>query len=96
MTAPTSPLPPDLQQFVQDQLATGKYASASEVVSDAVRMMRERESRLQALRSDIELGIKQLDDGDFFEIQSDSALQEFFKGIATRREQRRSANLGEK
>jgi antitoxin ParD1/3/4 len=96
MTASTSSLPPDLQQFVQDQLATGKYASASEVVSDAVRLMRERDARLKELRRDIELGVKQLDDGDFIEIESDAALHAFFEDIATRREQRMSAKSGEK
>ncbi len=39
-------LPPDLQQFVLDQLAAGKYQSASYVVWDAVRLVRERELRL--------------------------------------------------
>ena len=88
-------LPPDLEQFVQDQLAAGKYASASDVVCDAVRLMREREARFEELRREVELGVKQLDDGDFIEIESDSALHAFFEDIATRREQRISAKPNE-
>ena len=33
-------LPPDLGQFVEQQIATGKYHSEEELVVDAVRVLR--------------------------------------------------------
>ena len=68
-------LPPDLEQFVHDQLAKGRYQSASDVLCDAVRLLREREVRLEALRGDIDRGITQLNTGEFVEIDSETALQ---------------------
>ena len=82
------PLPPDLEQFVQDQLAQGKYRSASEVMCDAVRLLREREERLAALRSDIELGIVQIDHGEFIELETDDDIDMFFNDVEARAGQR--------
>jgi len=83
-----APLPPDLEQFVFDQLAKGKYQSATDVVCDAVRLLREREERLESLRAEIDQGIEQLDAGEFIEIDSDTALQAFFDDIEERGKQR--------
>jgi antitoxin ParD1/3/4 len=84
----TTPLPPDLEQFVFDQLAKGKYQSATDVVCDAVRLLREREERLESLRAEIDQGISQLDAGEFIELDSDDELQAFFNDIETRGKQR--------
>jgi antitoxin ParD1/3/4 len=73
-----------LQQFVQDQLATGKYHSASDVVCDAVRLLRDREGRLAALRQEIDRGALQLDSGEFTEIESEDALHAFFDEVESR------------
>jgi antitoxin ParD1/3/4 len=89
-------LPPDLEQFVQSQLDSGKYGSASEVVCDAVRILRERQKRLEGLRQEIEQGIKDLDAGEFIEIESDDALREFFEDIQTRGMRRLSAKQADR
>jgi antitoxin ParD1/3/4 len=83
-----SSLPPDIEQFVQSQLELGKYGSATEVVCDAVRVLRERQTRLETLRKEIEQGIKELDAGEFIELDSDDALREFFEDIQNRGMQR--------
>ncbi|MCU0613100.1 MAG: type II toxin-antitoxin system ParD family antitoxin [Candidatus Eisenbacteria bacterium] len=48
-------LTPKLERFVQEKVASGLYASASEVVREALRVLEERdrieESRQQALRT---------------------------------------------
>lgn len=87
-TAPTPSFPPDLQQFIQDQLAAGKYHSESEVMCDAVRLLRERELRLDALRKDIDQGLAQLDSGECVEIRSEIELKSFLDDIASRGQQR--------
>lgn len=84
----TTPLPPDLEQFVFDRLAKGKYQSAAHVVCDAVRLLREREERLESLRAGIDQGIAQLDAGDFIELNSGAELRAFFDDIEARGEQR--------
>lgn len=45
------------EQFVQSQLASGRYNSASEVLRDALRLMEERERRLAALDAAIQRGV---------------------------------------
>jgi antitoxin ParD1/3/4 len=48
------------ESFVQRQVQSGRFASASEVVREGLRLIEEREAereaRLQALRAEIELG----------------------------------------
>ena len=39
------------ESFVQGQLASGRYNNASEVLRDALRLMEERDVKLQALRA---------------------------------------------
>lgn len=48
------------EDFVQQQVKTGRFASASEVVREGLRLMEEREAereaRLEALRTEIRRG----------------------------------------
>ena len=46
----TFPFPPDLQEFVRDQLASGKYASEEELLRDAFQALAEEEEDLAAVR----------------------------------------------
>ncbi|MDQ3564947.1 MAG: type II toxin-antitoxin system ParD family antitoxin [Pseudomonadota bacterium] len=49
------------EQFIKQQLEGGRYASASEVVRDALRLLEEeqqrREATLEALRADVKKGL---------------------------------------
>jgi antitoxin ParD1/3/4 len=60
-------LTPQLEKLVQDRVDSGRYTSASEVVREALRLLdahdKEREARLAQLRSDVDAGMKQLDEG---------------------------------
>jgi antitoxin ParD1/3/4 len=55
-------LTPELEKLVAERVASGHYASASEVVREALRLLHERD-RLSHLRHDIGLGLEQLDSG---------------------------------
>jgi len=79
-----SSLPPDLEQFVQSQLSQGKYQSAADVVCDAVRLLREREERLEALRAEVDQGLAQIERGEAIELDSDEAIEAFFAGVERR------------
>jgi antitoxin ParD1/3/4 len=84
-----------LEQFVLDQLASGKYQSSSDVVCEAVRLMRDRERRREELRREVDRGIAQLEAGEFVELDSEAALQDFFDDIEARRQQRFNAKRDE-
>lgn len=55
-------LPNHGHSCVKGRFASGHYASASEVVREALRLLHERD-RLNQLRHDIRLGVEQLDQG---------------------------------
>jgi predicted transcriptional regulator len=55
----TRQLPPDIELLVNAQLATGQYATASDVLRDAMQSLVERQAvadDLQASLADIEAG----------------------------------------
>jgi len=56
-----------LQEFVEKEVASGNYSTASEVVRDSLRMLREEravyEQKLANLRREIQVGIDDLEAG---------------------------------
>ena len=54
-------LGPHYEQFVRNMVRSGRYASASEVMRDGLRLMEEREelraAKLEALRASIQEGL---------------------------------------
>lgn len=61
-------LTPELSRFVESRLRSGKYQSASEVVREALRLLESREREpipsVEALKSEIEIGLAQLRRGE--------------------------------
>ena len=53
--------------FIKNEIASGRYGSASEVVRDALRGMEERKSKLEALRTHLSEGATQARKGEFVE-----------------------------
>lgn len=47
------------EAYIKNEIASGRYGSASEVVRDALRAMKERKSKLDALRSHLAQGAEQ-------------------------------------
>ena len=57
-------LPPEYENYVRQKVESEGYASASEVFRESLRLLRERDMQLlQALRADIQAGLKSLDRG---------------------------------
>lgn len=55
-------LTPELEKIVAERVASGRYASASEVIREALRLLEERD-QLNQLRQEVRLGLEQLDQG---------------------------------
>ncbi len=57
----------EFEQYVEQKVASGRYRSASEVVCDGLRLMKERDelhqSELAALRDEISVGMDQAERG---------------------------------
>lgn len=60
--------------FIKNEIASGRYGSASEVVRDALRAMEEGKSKLEALRTHLAQGVEQARTGEFVEHFSMEAL----------------------
>ncbi len=75
-------LTPSLEQFVRDRAESGDYNNASEVVRDAIRLLKRDEERralkMERLRAAIRDGDAALARGDFTDVNSDRELDEFF------------------
>lgn len=51
--------------FIKNEVTSGRYGSASEVVRNALRNMEERKSKLDALRAHLAEGATQAQNGEF-------------------------------
>ena len=61
----------EFEEFVQKKVASGDYASVSEVVREGLRLLKEKDlflkARLQALRGEIQKGVDQAAAGDLLD-----------------------------
>lgn len=55
------------ETFIKNEVASGRYGSASEVVRDALRELEERKSKLDILRAHLAQGAEQAARGEFVE-----------------------------
>ena len=64
-------LTPEFADFIEEAVASGSYVSASEVVRDALRLMRQDQEsedvRLALLRKAVDTGLAQSERGEFSE-----------------------------
>jgi antitoxin ParD1/3/4 len=57
-----------LEEFVQSQVKTGLYSSASEVVRAGLRLLREREADIN---KNIAISLEQIENGQYVEIDDE-------------------------
>ena len=61
-------LTPELEKLVNERVQSGMYSSASEVIREALRLLKEqgelRQRRLEELRKEIGIGLEQLNRGE--------------------------------
>ena len=81
-------LTPELEKFINDELESGDYKSANEVVREGLRLLRWRREKLDALRREIQLGIDAIEHGRFREYTSaEDLFEDIEAAVAKRREQ---------
>ncbi|MDA0269078.1 MAG: type II toxin-antitoxin system ParD family antitoxin [Cyanobacteria bacterium] len=68
-------LPPELQQFADRQIASGKYTSLDEIFLAGLQALAEREQiyqgRFEALRSEVLLGADEAERGELLDAASE-------------------------
>lgn len=73
-------LTPELEKLVNEKVQSGLYNSASEVVREALRLLKEedirKEIRRNELRREIMLGVEQIRNGEFIEVKA-SEMKDF-------------------
>ncbi len=78
-------LTPSLEQYVRDLAESGDYNNSSEVVREAIRLLKRVEElralRRERLRSAIGTGDGAIADGKFTDLNSDDELDAFFAGL---------------
>jgi antitoxin ParD1/3/4 len=72
-------IPAEFEQFVKGQVASGAYDSTEDMLSDALKLLRQRD--LESLRREVQVGIDELDRGEGIAIADEQALKVFFDGI---------------
>lgn len=60
-------LTPELERLINDKVETGSYQTASEVVREALRLLKHRDEGLVQLRGDINAGLEQIARGKYTE-----------------------------
>lgn len=72
-------------RFVEQQVASGRYSNASEIVRDALRLLQEREEeremKLKALRRAAKVGFAQIDQGNGIVVKGKKAINKFIAEI---------------
>ena len=86
----TVEIPPEFEQFVRSVINSGTFHSESEVIGEALRLLRERQGRVQSLREEITPALERLDRGEGIELD-DGSLGEFFEEIKRQGKQRHQA-----
>lgn len=71
-------LTPELEQLVNDEMKSGEYESASEVVREGLRLVRLRREKIAALRREIQIGVDEIEHGEYVEYAS---VDELFHDI---------------
>ena len=63
-------LTPELEQLVAEKVKSGMYQTSSEVIREGLRLLKERDERLIALRRDIRTGLAEIDRGRYSEYEA--------------------------
>ena len=84
-------LTPELETLVREKIESGNYHSASEVVRDALQLLKEqdqlRELRRAEIRREVMKGVEQIRNGEYTTISNEEEAEQMIEKI--KREGRR-------
>ena len=86
-------LTPELEQVVNKKVSSGLYQTASEVVREGLRLLIERDQRLESLRGDIRAGFAAAERGEYTEYDVTS-VNKLAKRVQSRGRRRLAAAQG--
>jgi len=80
------------EEFIRKQVESGRYANASEVVREALRLYEDNEIKLERLRAKIAEGMASIERGDVIEIDNlDAYFDDLVRRVTERVEQQRKS-----
>jgi antitoxin ParD1/3/4 len=85
-------LTPELERMVNDRVKSGMYQTASEVVREALRVLKDRD-RQSALRREVQEGFAQIDHGEYEEYD-ERTIKDLVADIEFRGKKRLAAKRG--
>lgn len=95
----TVTLTPEQEQFISDKVQSGEYNSPVEVVSDSLRLLRERESLLEAnrdeLRREIQKGMDCFTRGNYTVLDPNKPAGDYAQEIIAETKRRRAEKQAE-
>ena len=69
-------LTPELEELVNKKVKSGMYHSASEVIREGLRLLKEqdeiKQSRLNQLRREVDIGIEQIERGEYTDYDTEN------------------------
>jgi len=71
-----SRLSPDLEQYVQQKVASGQFTSQEEFAQEAMRLYRDIEARHESLKDDVRAALEQSEKGQSVPLDMDSIKSE--------------------
>lgn len=78
-------LTPSLEQFVRDCSETGDYNNASEVVREALRLLKQQkdiyETKMERLRAAIQEGADAYEQGEYITLKNEKEINAFFDSL---------------
>jgi putative addiction module CopG family antidote len=92
----TVEIPLDLQPFVHEIIDAGACKTEAEVVDQALRLLQQRQRRIEELRREVQPALEQLDRGEGIVIESEEGLRLFFEDIKERGRKRLEAEQAAK
>ena len=80
-------LTPELEELVNEKVKSGMYQTASEVIREGLRLLKEHDQRLESLRRDVRAGFEAVERGEYTEYDADN-IRALAKRVKARGERR--------
>lgn len=75
-------VPPQFEQFVAQRIASGRFRSEEEAASEAFDLLQRREQRLDALRTEIQIGLDDIEAGRVFTLDIEDIKRRGYERLA--------------